>query len=73
MKIEPFRLERYFARHEFNAPHLLACSDCESLALGELLQMEPGADKAFNALWLGYTESQGHPSLRDGPCFTPGD
>jgi aspartate/methionine/tyrosine aminotransferase len=65
MKIEPFRLERYFARHEFLAPYLLACSDCESLAVGELLQMEPGADKAFNALWLGYTESQGHPQLRE--------
>ncbi len=65
MQIEPFRLERYFARHEFTAPYLLACSDCESLTVGDLLQMEPGADKAFKELWLGYTESKGHPQLRE--------
>jgi aspartate/methionine/tyrosine aminotransferase len=65
MLIEPFKLERYFARHEFTAPYLLACSDCESLTIGELLQMEPGADKAFKELWLGYTESKGHPQLRE--------
>ncbi len=65
MLIEPFKLERYFAQHEFSAPYLLACSDCESLTVGELLQMEPGADKAFNELWLGYTESRGHPHLRE--------
>jgi len=65
MQIEPFKLERYFARHEFTAPYLLACSDCESLSVGELLQMEPGAGRAFNELWLGYTESQGHPHLRE--------
>jgi len=65
MQIEPFRLERYFAQHEFTAPYLLACSDCESITVGELLQMEPGANKAFKELWLGYTESKGHPQLRE--------
>ena len=64
MQIPPFKLERYFAQHEFNVPHLLACSDCESLTAGDLLQMEPDAGRTFNDLWLGYTESRGHPRLR---------
>ena len=37
MKLEPFKLERYFARHEFSAPYLLCSSDCESMTLDELL------------------------------------
>lgn len=66
MKIEPFILERYFARHEFSARYLLSSSDCEALSMDELLQM---ADPKTAALWddlrLGYTESQGHPLLRE--------
>jgi aspartate/methionine/tyrosine aminotransferase len=64
MKMEPFKLERYFAKHEFSAPYLLCTSDCESMALEELLAMEPDADEKFKSLWLGYTESLGHPELR---------
>ena len=64
MKIQPFVLERYFAKHEFSAPYLLSCSDAEPLTLKELLGM---ADDETSALWedlsLGYTESQGHPLL----------
>ena len=62
--IEPFLLERYFALHEFGTPLLLSSSDCESLTVGELLALEPGADLAFAAQRLGYTESQGAPALR---------
>jgi len=36
MKIEPFKLERYFAEYEFKARYLLYASDCESLSLQEL-------------------------------------
>jgi len=65
MRIETFRLERYFARHEFTARHLLSPSDCESLSLRELLGL---ASPESLALWeemrLSYTESQGHPLLR---------
>jgi aspartate/methionine/tyrosine aminotransferase len=65
MHIAPFKLERYFAKHEFSAAHLLSPSDCESLSLAELLQL---ADAGGKALWerlsLGYTESAGHPALR---------
>lgn len=64
-KIEPFALERYFARHEFSARYLLSCSDCQALSLNELIGM---ADDESMDLWrnltLGYTESPGHPLLR---------
>lgn len=65
MRIEPFALERYFARYEFTARHLASCSDCDGLPLEELLSL---ADDETRALWrdlrLGYTESLGHPLLR---------
>ena len=64
MKIRPFQLERFFARHEFSAPHLLSSSDCESFSIQDLLAMEPGAHESFLKLGLGYTESLGLPALR---------
>lgn len=64
MKLEPFRLERYFARHEFSAAYLLCASDCESMELGDLLAFEPQAQERFLSLRLGYTESLGDPALR---------
>jgi len=64
MRIPPFKLERYFAQHEFSTPYLLCSSDCESLTAGELLDMQPGARDELERLWLGYTESLGHPDLR---------
>ena len=59
-----FKLERFFARHEFSARHLLCASDCESMPIGELLAMEPDATERFLKLRMGYTESTGHPELR---------
>lgn len=64
MKLNAFLLERYFAKHEFSAPYILCASDCESMALEELLAMEADARDQFYSLWLGYTESLGHPELR---------
>jgi aspartate/methionine/tyrosine aminotransferase len=64
MPLPPFALERFFARHEFEAKYLLCASDCESMSVDELLAMEPGASAALGALRLGYTESPGGPSLR---------
>jgi aspartate/methionine/tyrosine aminotransferase len=64
MKINPFKLERYFARYEFNTEFLLCSSDCESLSIQELLALEDGAPERFQEQWLGYTESQGSPTLR---------
>jgi aspartate/methionine/tyrosine aminotransferase len=65
MSISPFKLERYFAQHEFTAKYLLSPSDCESLSLRELLQLaDPDSLTLWNELKLGYTESPGHPLLR---------
>lgn len=64
MQLPPFELERYFAQYEFSTPHLLCASDCESLALRDLLALDDGARERFDSLWLGYTESRGHPDLR---------
>jgi aspartate/methionine/tyrosine aminotransferase len=64
MSLPPFALERFFAKHEFTARHLLCCSDCETVSVAELLAMEPGAEEALHGLRLGYTESLGSPSLR---------
>jgi aspartate/methionine/tyrosine aminotransferase len=64
MPLNPFKLERYFARYEFAVEYLLCSSDCESLAIGDLLAMEPEAVERLQNHWLGYTESQGAPALR---------
>jgi len=62
--IAPFKLERYFAQYEFNVPYILCASDCESVAIGELLALAPDAAQRFQAHVLGYTESLGSPTLR---------
>ena len=64
MKITPFKLERYFAKYEFNVEHVLCPSDCESMSIQDLLALEPDAAERFHQHWLGYTESMGSPSLR---------
>lgn len=64
MKLPTFKLERYFAQYEFNTEYLLCSSDCEAMSIAELLAFEDGAAEKFQNVWLGYTESQGHPSLR---------
>jgi aspartate/methionine/tyrosine aminotransferase len=65
MKLKPFALERYFAKHEFSTRFLLSSSDCDGLAMSELLSW---ADGETRGLWekaaLGYTESLGLPLLR---------
>lgn len=64
--LPPFKLERFFARYEFQVRVILSASDCESLRLRELLNL---ADPDSRALWeqlsLGYTESAGLPALRE--------
>jgi len=65
MQITPFKLERYFAQYEFSSKFLLSSSDCDGLVQSDLLQM---ADEKTRYLWdhltLGYTDSLGHPLLR---------
>ena len=66
MKLQEFKLERYFAEHEFSVRHVLSASDCETVSLAELLEMAPPeAASLWQGLRLGYTESQGHPRLRE--------
>ena len=65
MKIAPFSIEQYFMRHEFSAPYLLCTSDCESLTVGELLQLAGHTSaEVLTGLHLGYTETAGSPALR---------
>lgn len=66
MQLSPFSLERYFAEHEFSAPFLLSPSDCESWSLEELLALADGEGlMLWQNLTLGYTQSEGHPRLRE--------
>jgi aspartate/methionine/tyrosine aminotransferase len=65
MSLTPFALERYFAKHEFSAKYLLSSSDCEPLGMSEVVAMADGATAAlWTRLKLAYTESTGHPMLR---------
>jgi len=64
MNLPPFKLERYFARYEFNTEFLLCSSDCEAMSIADLLALEVNAEEKFQSVWLGYTESQGSPALR---------
>jgi aspartate/methionine/tyrosine aminotransferase len=68
MNLPPFKLERYFAKYEFNTEYLLCSSDCEAMSVSDLLALEPGASEEFQNVWLGYTESQGSPALRAEIC-----
>ena len=66
MNLKPFLLERYFAEYEFSTRYLLSSSDCDGLPLQQLLAMANEDElKLWNNLTLGYTESSGHPLLRD--------
>ena len=66
MNLNPFKLERYFARYEFSVKYQLSSSDCDGLLQSDLVGM---ADQETAKLWqglsLGYTESLGHPLLRE--------
>ncbi len=65
MKIAPFRIEQYYAVHEFTAPYMLSSSDAESVAVADLVALEPGAMETLLSQRLGYTESVGAPELRE--------
>ncbi len=66
MRIPDFKLERYFAKWEFNAPHLLCTSDVEGWRMSELLSLaDADARERWERLTLGYTEAAGLPALRE--------
>lgn len=66
MKLEPFKLENYFAKYEFSTRYVLCGSDNETMSLKELLAL---ADRESLKLWedlrLGYTHVYGLPELRN--------
>ena len=63
-----FGIERFFAKHEFNLRYILSSSDCETIPMSSLLEMARTRQPELYRLWedldLGYTESLGHPLLR---------
>jgi aspartate/methionine/tyrosine aminotransferase len=64
VQIAPFAIERFYERWEFTAELMLSSSDCESLAVSELLALEPDAQERLHGLRLGYTEVAGSQELR---------
>ena len=65
-QLAPFHLERYFARYEFSAEHLMCCSDIEAMTVPELLALaDADSARRWAELSLGYTESWGLPALRE--------
>ncbi|MFZ0546072.1 MAG: pyridoxal phosphate-dependent aminotransferase [Candidatus Promineifilaceae bacterium] len=64
MRIAPFATEQFYALYEFNTPHLLSVSDCETITIAELLALSGRSLDDLGRLKLGYTESQGDPGLR---------
>lgn len=60
-----FELETYFSKWEFTAKYHMTASDVESHSVDKLLAMaNPDDRKAYDTLWLGYTETWGAPDLR---------
>ncbi len=63
--LQDFRLETYFSKWEFRARFHLTASDAQSMTLRELLDLaDPQDVAAFDAMWLGYTETFGAPDRR---------
>jgi len=66
-----FALEKYFSKWEFTAKYHMTASDIASMTIAELLDMaSPKGREAFNNLWLGYTETYGHPELLEAIAGT---
>ena len=64
MNIAPFETEHFFARYEFNTPHQLCNSDCESVSIEELLTLSGDSLENLGHQRLVYSESQGQAELR---------
>jgi aspartate/methionine/tyrosine aminotransferase len=65
MRINDFKLERYFAKYEFSTKYLISSSDCDGYSLEYILSC---ADRQEMELWnnlkFGYTDSAGSEFLR---------
>ena len=70
-ELRPFELEVFFSKWEFTARHHLCASDMQSMTISELLALADEADrKAWDSLYLGYTETWGTPGLREAIAST---
>ena len=65
VELVPFRIERWYERYEFTTELMLSSSDCESVSIAELLDLEPDARERLESLRLGYTEVPGSKELRE--------
>jgi len=65
MKLRNFQLEVFFEQYEFSAPYLLTQSDCETMSITSLLEMDPGSQETLLNQSLGYTEVTGSPDLKE--------
>lgn len=65
MHIAPFAIEEYFALYEFNVPHILCASDCESMTVAQFLALAGEEPAGLTNIHLGYTESAGSLPLRE--------
>jgi aspartate/methionine/tyrosine aminotransferase len=65
VELTPFRIERWYERYEFTTELMLSSSDCESVPVAELLDLEADARERLDALRLGYTEVPGSLELRE--------
>ena len=64
-QLPDFKLETWFSKWEFAARHHMTASDAQSMTLTELLALASAEDKeAYEAAWLGYTQTWGAPDLR---------
>lgn len=64
--LPPFKLEEFWKKYEFCTEYLFTASDPESWLLSEIVEMaDPDSRKLWDNLHLGYTESPGHPILRE--------
>jgi aspartate/methionine/tyrosine aminotransferase len=63
MRIDEFKLERYFERHEFSAKYIFCASDCETSTLNDFLSEKELSE--LHSIRLSYSQAQGNPVLRD--------
>ncbi len=62
--MRPFKLERFFSEHEFVTRFPLCCSDCETVTVGELLELAGRDPTQLLSQPLMYSDPQGDPALR---------
>lgn len=65
MQLPTFKLEEFLKKYEFSTPYVLCSSEAEQWSLKEILELADGeCRELWDNLILGYTESSGHPLLR---------